>query len=81
MARELLILRHEKSDWDAGAHDYHRPLTNRCVKSSQMNAMTWCPLCLYFLSKFVFIYCRERCYDLEFCGGGFVWCQRSNCIG
>ena len=35
MARELLILRHGKSDWDAGTNDYHRPLTNRGEKSSQ----------------------------------------------
>lgn len=35
MARELLILRHGKSDWDAGTNDYHRPLTNRGVKASQ----------------------------------------------
>jgi phosphohistidine phosphatase len=35
MTRELLILRHGKSDWDAGTNDYHRPLTSRGIKSSQ----------------------------------------------
>ena len=35
MTRELLILRHGKSDWDAGTNDYHRPLSNRGVKGAQ----------------------------------------------
>lgn len=35
MTRELLILRHGKSDWDAGTNDYHRPLTTRGVKGAQ----------------------------------------------
>lgn len=28
-------MRHGKSDWDAGTNDFHRPLTNRGVKTSQ----------------------------------------------
>lgn len=34
MERELLILRHGKSDWNVNSDDYHRPLKNRGIKSS-----------------------------------------------
>lgn len=35
MKRELLILRHGKSDWDAGTDDYHRPLKDRGKRGAQ----------------------------------------------
>jgi phosphohistidine phosphatase len=35
MSRELLILRHGKSDWDAGVRDFDRPLKNRGKRSAQ----------------------------------------------
>ena len=35
MTRELLILRHGKSDWDAGTDDYHRPLKDRGKRGAQ----------------------------------------------
>jgi phosphohistidine phosphatase len=35
MTHELLILRHGKSDWDAGTDDYHRPLTDRGKRGAQ----------------------------------------------
>ncbi len=35
MARELFILRHGKSDWDAGTDDFHRPLKNRGKHGAQ----------------------------------------------
>jgi phosphohistidine phosphatase len=35
MARELLILRHGKSDWDAGQDDFHRPLKDRGKRAAQ----------------------------------------------
>jgi len=35
MTRELLLLRHGKSDWDAGVDDYHRPLKDRGKRSAQ----------------------------------------------
>ena len=35
MARELLLLRHGKSDWSAGTDDYHRPLKNRGKRGAQ----------------------------------------------
>jgi phosphohistidine phosphatase len=35
MTRELLLLRHGKSDWDAGKDDYHRPLTDRGKRAAQ----------------------------------------------
>ena len=33
--RELLILRHGKSDWDKTVDDYHRPLKNRGKRGAQ----------------------------------------------
>jgi len=33
--RELLILRHGKSDWDVAVDDYHRPLKNRGKRGAQ----------------------------------------------
>lgn len=42
MSRELLILRHGKSDWDAGVSDYDRPLKNRGKRSAQkMGVWLW----------------------------------------
>jgi phosphohistidine phosphatase len=35
MTRELLILRHGKSDWDAGTDDFHRPLKDRGKRAAQ----------------------------------------------
>jgi phosphohistidine phosphatase len=35
MARELLLLRHGKSDWDAGVDDFHRPLQDRGKRGAQ----------------------------------------------
>lgn len=35
MARELLILRHGKSDWDAGTDDFNRPLKDRGKRAAQ----------------------------------------------
>ena len=35
MRRELLILRHGKSDWSAGTDDYHRPLKDRGKRAAQ----------------------------------------------
>jgi len=35
MARELLLLRHGKSDWNTTEDDFHRPLTNRGKRSAQ----------------------------------------------
>lgn len=35
MTRELLLLRHGKSDWDAGTDDFHRPLKTRGVRGAQ----------------------------------------------
>ena len=35
MARELLILRHGKSDWSTDANDYDRPITNRGERDAQ----------------------------------------------
>lgn len=35
MTRELLILRHGKSDWDAGTDDFQRPLKDRGKRSAQ----------------------------------------------
>lgn len=35
MARELLLLRHGKSDWDTSDDDFHRPLTDRGKRSAQ----------------------------------------------
>ena len=35
MTRELLLLRHGKSDWDAGVDDYHRPLKDRGKRGAQ----------------------------------------------
>ena len=32
---ELLVMRHAKSDWDAGADDHERPLVERGVKSAR----------------------------------------------
>ncbi len=40
MTRELLILRHGKSDWDAGTDDFNRPLTDRGKRGAQRIA-TW----------------------------------------
>ena len=40
MTRELLILRHGKSDWDTGTDDFHRPLKDRGKRSAQRIA-TW----------------------------------------
>lgn len=38
MARELLILRHGKSDWSAGTDDFHRPLKKRGKRSARLIA-------------------------------------------
>ncbi len=39
---ELLLLRHGKSDWDAGTDDYHRPLKNRGKRGAQrMGTWLW----------------------------------------
>jgi phosphohistidine phosphatase len=35
MTRELLLLRHGKSDWEAGTDDFHRPLKTRGVRGAQ----------------------------------------------
>lgn len=35
MTRELLILRHGKSDWDAGADDFNRPICDRGKRGAQ----------------------------------------------
>ena len=35
MTHELLILRHGKSDWDAGTDDFHRPLKDRGKRAAQ----------------------------------------------
>jgi len=35
MTRELMILRHGKSDWDAGTDDFHRPLKDRGKRGAQ----------------------------------------------
>jgi phosphohistidine phosphatase len=35
MTRELLLLRHGKSDWDAGVDDFHRPLKDRGKRGAQ----------------------------------------------
>jgi phosphohistidine phosphatase len=35
MTRELLILRHGKSDWEAGTDDFHRPLKDRGKRGAQ----------------------------------------------
>jgi phosphohistidine phosphatase len=35
MTRELLILRHGKSDWEAGTDDFHRPLKDRGKRAAQ----------------------------------------------
>jgi len=35
MTRELLLLRHGKSDWGAGVDDYHRPLMDRGKRGAQ----------------------------------------------
>ena len=35
MTRELLILRHGKSDWDVDADDFHRPLKDRGKRGAQ----------------------------------------------
>ena len=35
MTHELLILRHGKSDWDAGTDDFHRPLKDRGKRGAQ----------------------------------------------
>ena len=35
MSRELLILRHGKSDWDVDVDDYHRPLQERGVRGAR----------------------------------------------
>jgi phosphohistidine phosphatase len=35
MKRELLLLRHGKSDWNVNADDYHRPLKNRGKRGAQ----------------------------------------------
>ena len=35
MSRELLILRHGKSDWDVDVDDYHRPLIDRGTRGAQ----------------------------------------------
>ena len=40
--RELLILRHGKSDWDAGVADFQRPLKNRGKRAAQrMGVWLW----------------------------------------
>ncbi|MEA3413107.1 MAG: histidine phosphatase family protein [Pseudomonadota bacterium] len=42
MARELMILRHGKSDWDVDASDFHRPLTDRGKRGAQrMGVWLW----------------------------------------
>jgi len=35
MTRELLLLRHGKSDWGTGVDDFHRPLTDRGKRGAQ----------------------------------------------
>lgn len=35
MTRELLLLRHGKSDWNTGTDDYHRPLKDRGKRGAQ----------------------------------------------
>jgi phosphohistidine phosphatase len=35
MTRELLLLRHGKSDWSTGVDDYHRPLKDRGKRDAQ----------------------------------------------
>jgi len=35
MTRELLLLRHGKSDWSVGADDFHRPLKQRGKRAAQ----------------------------------------------
>ena len=35
MKRELLLLRHGKSDWDVGVDDFHRPLKDRGKRDAQ----------------------------------------------
>jgi phosphohistidine phosphatase len=35
MTRELLLLRHGKSDWDTGVDDFHRPLKDRGKRGAQ----------------------------------------------
>ena len=35
MTRELLLLRHGKSDWNTGVDDYHRPLKDRGKRAAQ----------------------------------------------
>lgn len=35
MTRELLLLRHGKSDWGSGVDDYHRPLKDRGKRAAQ----------------------------------------------
>ena len=35
MTRELLLLRHGKSDWGSGVDDYHRPLKDRGKRGAQ----------------------------------------------
>lgn len=35
MTRELLLLRHGKSDWGAGTEDFHRPLMDRGKRAAQ----------------------------------------------
>ena len=40
--RELLILRHGKSDWDTGDTDFRRPLKNRGKRAAQrMGVWLW----------------------------------------
>ena len=39
MTRELLILRHGKSDWGTGDDDFHRPLTERGRRSARRMAI------------------------------------------
>ncbi|MEN8176204.1 MAG: histidine phosphatase family protein, partial [Pseudomonadota bacterium] len=39
MTRELLILRHGKSDWEAGTDDFHRPLKDRGKRAAQRMAV------------------------------------------
>jgi phosphohistidine phosphatase len=39
MTRELLILRHGKSDWETGDDDFHRPLTERGRRSAERMAI------------------------------------------
>lgn len=40
--RELLILRHGKSDWGSGVEDFHRPLKNRGKRAAQrMGVWLW----------------------------------------